>query len=71
MTSIDWTLQFPMETVEEAEEYVITRNANGALQKSFRGAESTPLWWDFKLKDRLDWEELKPRMMWNESRVKR
>ena len=68
-TGIDWTLQFPTEKIEETDEYIITRNANGALQKSFKGIESTPFWWDFKLTDRASWEELKPRMMWNESRI--
>lgn len=68
-TSIDWTLQFPREVIEETDDYVIARNVNGALEKSFKHLDSTPHWSDFALTDRASWEELKPRMVWNESRV--
>ena len=68
-TSIDWTLQFPTETIEETDEYTISRTNNGVMQKSFKGIAGVPLWWDFTLTDRGDWEELKPRMQWNESRI--
>lgn len=69
MTGIDWTAQFPIETIEETDEYVIRRNANGAMEKSFKDHDSTPHWWDFVLTDRASWEELKPRMTWNERRI--
>jgi len=39
------------------------------LSKSFKGHDSTPLWWDFPLTDRASWEELKPRMTWNQTRI--
>lgn len=68
-TAIDWTAQFERETIEETDEYTIFRNNNGAMQKSFKGHESTPLWWDFPITDRASWEEIKPRMLWNDSRV--
>ena len=65
----DWTLQWPTELVEETDEYTITRTNNGSLSKSFKGHDSTPLWWDFALTDRASWEELKPRMGWNDTRI--
>ncbi|MCX8052888.1 MAG: hypothetical protein N3B12_03700 [Armatimonadetes bacterium] len=68
-TSIDWTLQFPVETIEETEEYVIRRNANGDLEKSFKDHDSTPLWSDYPITDRASWKEHKSRFLWNESRV--
>jgi len=68
-TAIDWTCQFPTETIEETDEYVITRTNNGVMQKSFKGHDSTPLWWDFPITNRASWEEIKPRMQWNESRI--
>lgn len=69
LTAVDWTFQFPQEIVEETDEYTIKRNAMGALVKDFKGHVSTPHWWDFRLTDRASWEELKPRLAWNESRV--
>lgn len=68
-TGIDWTAQLPAEVIEETEEYVISRNVHGATSKSFRTHDSTPHWSDFTLVDRASWEELKPRMVWNDSRV--
>ena len=68
-TGIDWTLQFPEETVEETDEYILSRTANGTLSKSLKGRETTPYWSDFQLRDRASWEELKPRMMWTETRI--
>ncbi len=69
VTNTDWTMQFPTEVIEETDEYVISRNANGALSKSFKCQMSTPHWWDFKLTDRASWEEWKHRLTWNENRV--
>jgi len=69
MTAIDWSLQFTPEKIEETDEYVITRTNNGMLSKSFKGHDSTPYWWDFPITDRASWEELKPRMTWNETRI--
>jgi len=68
-TGYDWSLQLEAETIEETDEYVISRTNNGVMAKSFKDHDSTPLWWDFPLTDRASWEELKPRMTWNETRV--
>jgi uroporphyrinogen decarboxylase len=68
-TSIDWTLQFAEEVVEETDVYIVRRTANGTLAKNFKGRDTTPFWSDFQLRDRATWEELKPRMQWNDSRI--
>lgn len=68
-TGIDWTAQFPTEVVEETDEYIIVRTANGTLSKDFKHHATTPHWSDYPLRDRATWEELKPRMQWNESRI--
>jgi len=68
-TSIDWTLQLPEEVVEETDGYIIVRTSNGVMSKSLKGYDGTPYWWDFPFTDRASWEQLKPRMTWNETRV--
>lgn len=68
-TYVDWTCQLHSETIEETDEYVISRTADGVTSKSFKGKESTPFWSDFPLTDRASWEELKPLMAWNDTRV--
>ena len=68
-TGVDLSFQFPVEPVEETEEYTIIRNSYGALEKQLKHQVGTPHWWDFKLTDRASWEELKPRLAWNERRV--
>lgn len=69
VTSVDWTLQFPSEAIEETDEYVISRTSNGVMQKSFKGHDSTPYWWDFTVTDRKSWEEHRSRFAWNETRI--
>jgi len=65
----DLTFQLPVETIEENDDYVIQRTPYGRTQKSWRGRASTPELMDYAVKERGDWEELKPRLEWNESRV--
>lgn len=69
VTSIDWTLQFSEEIIEETDEYTIKRTNCGALSKAFKKLDSTPFWSDFALRDRATWEELRERFDWNETRV--
>ena len=66
----DLTLQLPTETIEETDEYRVYKDANGATRRSFKDHESTPERIDFAITDRKTWEEYKPRMAWNDSRVK-
>jgi uroporphyrinogen decarboxylase len=68
-TYIDSSCGLPTETVEETEDYIITRTSDGVMSKSFKGRDTTPFWWDFPLTDRASWEELKPLMTWSERRI--
>ncbi len=65
----DLSLRFAHETIEETDEYTITRNANGALRKSWRHATSTPECIDFVIRTRADWEEHKHRMAMSRDRI--
>lgn len=63
------TLQLPGEVIEETDEYVISTNADGAKLKNWKGKTSTPEMIDFTITTREIWEEHKPLMVMNESRV--
>ncbi len=63
------SLQLPPETIEDTEDYVISRNADGAVTKNWKKATSTPELIDFLITDRRKWEEYKERTRYNESRV--
>ena len=65
----DETLQLPSETLEETEEYRITQGGDGAVVKNWVNSTSTPEMIDFTVKTRADWEALRPRMTWNDTRV--
>ena len=67
--SADTSFQLPHQTIEETDRYTIYKNANGATKKNFKDHESTPEYIDFTIKDRKTWEEYKPKMAWNDSRV--
>jgi uroporphyrinogen decarboxylase len=63
------TFDFPEETVEETPDYLISRNANGALAKHWKHLASTPEFLDYTLKTRADWEEHKPRLLASAGRI--
>jgi len=65
----DNSLQLPAQTLEETDAYIIATGADGATVKNWKGQASTPELLDFAIKSRADWEAVKPRMTWNESRV--
>lgn len=65
----DITLQLPWERIEETAEYEVTKGGDGAVIKNWKKQASTPEMIDFTIRTRADWEGLKPRMAWNESRV--
>lgn len=65
----DIGFQFPVELLEETEGYKILRDSNGATTKVFKGQESVPETIGFTITHRRIWDEHKPRLMWNESRV--
>jgi len=66
---MDTTLQLPKQTIEETDEYLIERDANGSTEKNWKHATSTPHRIDFLIKTRADWEEYKPRLQWSRDRV--
>jgi uroporphyrinogen decarboxylase len=65
----DLSLRLPEETIEETDTYRIARDSNGAVRRRFKDHESTPECIDFTVTSREIWEEHKPRMAWNDSRV--
>ncbi len=68
-TGPDLSLRLPTETIEETDDYTIQRGANGAVHKNWKGKTSTPELIDFTIKSRADWEEHKPRLAFEESRL--
>ncbi|HID07867.1 MAG TPA: hypothetical protein EYP10_12060 [Armatimonadetes bacterium] len=65
----DLSLQLPQEVIEDTDEYTIVRNSNGATVKNWKHRTSTPELLGFLITDRKTWEEYKPRLSMNESRV--
>jgi len=65
----DTSLQLPSELVEETDEYVTRRNANGAVVRNWKGKTSTPEMIDFTITERRHWDEKKARLAWNETRI--
>jgi len=65
----DISLQLPAETIEETDDYTISRNSDGAVTKCWKKITSTPGLIDFLIKDRRKWEEYKERARYNKSRV--
>jgi len=65
----DISMRLPAETIEETDEYKITRGVDGAIVKNWKHATSTPETIDFLIKTRTDWEEHKPLLEWASDRV--
>ena len=65
----DNSMQLEREVIEETDEYVIATGPSGATVKNWKGRTSTPELVDFTITTREIWEEHKPRLAWNESRV--
>ncbi len=65
----DLSFQFPKTILEETPTHRIVKDAFGATTRVFKNQESVPETLDFTIKDRKTWEEHKPRLRWNESRV--
>jgi len=66
----DLTPRFEPEKLEETDDYVVQRTNYGRTQKSWKGKASTPELIDYPVKSRGDWEEVKPRLQWDDDRVK-
>jgi len=65
----DTTMQLPVEIKDETDQYRITTTGNGAIRKNWKGQTSTPELIGFTITTKALWEEYKPRMQWNDSRV--
>jgi len=65
----DVTLQLPVECIEETGTYKITKGPDGAIVKNWKGQSSTPEMIGFTIKTRADWEALRPRMAYNDTRI--
>lgn len=61
--------RFPVETLEETDEYVIHTTAWGATMKNWRSRGGVPEFLDFRIKDRDTWAEAKARMTPAEDRI--
>ncbi len=71
MTNIgaDLSLRLPGEVIEDTDDYTISRNANGVVHKNWKNSISTPELLDFTMNSREVWEEHKPGLKYDESRV--
>lgn len=65
----DISLRIPTEKLEETDEYVVQRGANGAVHRNWKGRTSTPELMDFTIKSRRDWDEHKAKLAYDESRL--
>ena len=65
----DLSLRLPTETMEETDNYAIVRNSNGVLRKNWKNSTSTPELLGFTVDSSRAWEEHKPRLKYDESRV--
>jgi uroporphyrinogen decarboxylase len=65
----DNSLQLETRVIEDTDEYVIATGPNGNTVRNWKNSTSTPELLDFTVTSREKWEELKPRLEWNDSRV--
>ena len=63
----DISLQLPSETIEDGEDYLISRNSDGAVTKHWKGLTSTPELIDFLITSRRGWEEYKKCTRYNDA----
>jgi len=70
VSGLDLSFGFPVQIVEDCEEYLIQRDANGVLRKDMkRESGHTPHWLDHTIKTRDDWERYRERLHWRADRV--
>jgi len=65
----DLSFQLPTEVLEETDEYIVSKDTSGVTSRTLKGREATPERIAFTITDRRAWEEHRPRLAWNESRV--
>ncbi len=65
----DVSFQFPAQVIEETDTWAVERDVWGVLSKRYKGIEGIPDPGGFPVNSRRDWDELKPRLAWNDGRV--
>jgi uroporphyrinogen decarboxylase len=65
----DISFQLPQETLSEDEGSRTIRDEFGATTRVFKGRESVPELIDYTITSRRTWEDHRPRLAWNDSRV--
>jgi len=65
----DTSPMFPIEIVEEDEEYILRTTAFGGLRRDHKDYSSTPQIIDYPCKTQEDWEEIKARLTPSRDRV--
>lgn len=66
---LDHTLRLPCETIEESEEWVIDRDADGVAHKRWLHSYHAPAQIDFLIKTRADWERYRERLVFDPARI--
>jgi len=65
----DTTPMFPIEVIDEDEEYILRTTSFGGLRRDHKDYSSTPEIIDYPCKTRADWEEIKQRLTPSRDRV--
>lgn len=65
----DCSFRLPREVLEETDTYRIIKDEYGATTRVLVGRESVPELLDYTVTSRRIWEDLKPRLAWDDSRV--
>jgi len=65
----DTSPRFPVEVVEETEEYIVHTTPFGGLRRDHKDYSTTPEIMDYPCKGREDWEKIKERLMPSRDRV--
>ncbi len=66
----DYSLQFPIQLLEETDRYRIYVDADGATRKEIaQGDDWTPHWLDFTITDADSWMAVRERLAFNASRI--
>lgn len=65
----DTSPRFPIEIIEEDEEYIVRTTSQGGLRRDHKDYSSTPQIIDYPCKTREDWEKIKERLTPDRDRV--
>ncbi len=65
----DITPRFPVETLEENEEYILSTTPHGGIRRDHKDYSTTPEIVDYPVKTREDWERIKVRLKPDRDRV--